>query len=76
MRSVGVLLGTVEKYLTENAGDILEKISAMGFKELIFPHTYGYPVDKLRAIINSHKLTALDGGENITYLTSNFCRIC
>ena len=70
--SIGVLIGSVEKYMTENADDTLGKISAMGFKELEFPRTYGYPVDKLKAIINNHKLTSLGGGDNITHLTNNF----
>ena len=70
--SIGVLLGSVEKYMTENADDTLGEISAMGFKELEFPRTYGYPVDKLKAIINNHKLTALGGGDNITHLNNNF----
>jgi len=70
--SIGVLLGTVEKFMTEDADATLKKIAAIGFKEIEYPRTYGYAADNLKSIIKKYKLTSLGGGENITNLTNHF----
>jgi sugar phosphate isomerase/epimerase len=70
--SIGVLLGTVEKFMKEDPAGTLKKISEIGFAELEYPGTYGCTPFELNTLIKKNNLVSLGGGENISNLTRHF----
>jgi sugar phosphate isomerase/epimerase len=71
-QSIGLLLGSVEKYMNDDPEGTLQKISAIGYKGLEYPRTYGHDVYKLKKIINKNKLHSIGGGNTRNELTVHF----
>ncbi len=62
IKSIGLIFNTIEKELKNNVVKTLEKVAAIGYKEVEFGGTYGYATAEFGKLLRGLGLQAIAGG--------------
>jgi sugar phosphate isomerase/epimerase len=71
----GILLGTLQKQMTDNPQETLKYLAELGYQTLEYPGTFGHDAKLLRQMIKEHHLISLAGGDAMAAIKKNFAAI-